>query len=574
MSDPDDDPARTDSAGADDAGLARRVARNTAAPLAATVVERGLGLLLAMYAARVLGPVGIGAYTVAQNVWQFASIFAEFGLGILLTREVARDPPSAAQRTAATVGLRLVLATACAPAAALVTLLYSDRAILITVVLLAAGLFPAAIAGALSAVFAGHERMTTPAAVQLLSGVLTAALGFAVLAVGWGIIGLGGVSLAVSLLTAVVFIRLVRRRYFAPGIALVPRDLRAQLHEAWPLMLNNLLNSIFFRSDIQVLEAFRGRRAVGYYSPAFRIIDAIGLLPSRFVLALFPVLSRRAAPGDATFLGVYRLAVKLLLGIAVPIALGITVLAYDITRLFWGARFLPESAIALQILVWYVPGSFWNGLTQYVLIAVGQQRWITGGFFLATAFNVIANLLLVPQLWAGGRRLDHRSVRGRAVRAVCGDRASQPGYAPLLAGGARPTDRWVGQRCHRVRPQPARQSFPRRSRRGAIGLRRRVAGAATARPCGVAVGHKPLAACGAALRGHEPHPPGPLSIMVERGRLPPGSLLPPHGAAADLLGIPLFAVYRLLVSPAPRSGDHLQAAVFQRQVHRRMAAPV
>ena len=216
------------------------------------------------------------------------------------------------------------------------------------------------------------------------------------LAVGWGIIGLGGVSLAVSLLTAVVFIRLVRRRYFAPGIALVPRDLRAQLHEAWPLMLNNLLNSIFFRSDIQVLEAFRGRRAVGYYSPAFRIIDAIGLLPSRFVLALFPVLSRRAAPGDATFLGVYRLAVKLLLGIAVPIALGITVLAYDITRLFWGARFLPESAIALQILVWYVPGSFWNGLTQYVLIAVGQQRWITGGFFLATAFNVVANLLLVP----------------------------------------------------------------------------------------------------------------------------------------------------------------------------------
>ena len=117
--------------------------------------------------------------------------------------------PAAAQRTAATVGLRLVLAAACAPAAALVATLYGDRAILITVALLAAGLFPAAIAGAFSAVFTGHERMTTPAAVQLVGGVLTAALGFAVLAVGWGIVGLGGVSLAVSLLTTVVFIRLV-----------------------------------------------------------------------------------------------------------------------------------------------------------------------------------------------------------------------------------------------------------------------------------------------------------------------------------------------------------------------------
>ena len=327
MSDPDHAPERTDGADADDAGLARRVARNTAAPLAATVVERGLGLLLAMYAARVLGPAGVGAYNVAQNVWQFASIIADFGLGTLLTRDVARDRPAAAQRTATTVGLRLVLAAACAPAAVLVALLYGDRAIFITVVLLAAGLFPAAIAGALSAVFAGHERMTPPAAVQLVSGVLTAALGFAVLAVGWGIIGLGGASLAVGLLTAVIFLRLVRRRYFPPRIALKSRDLRPQLHEAWPLMLNNLLNSIFFRSDIQVLAAFRGPRAVGHYSNAFRIIDAIGLLPSRFVLALFPVLSRRAAPGDATFLGVYRLAAKLLLGLAVPIALGITVLA-------------------------------------------------------------------------------------------------------------------------------------------------------------------------------------------------------------------------------------------------------
>lgn len=394
MSEQDRDPGLL--AGADSAALARRVARNTAAPLAATVVERGLGLLLAIYAARVLGPAGVGAYNVAQNVWHFASIFADFGLGTLLTRDVARDRPAAAQRTATTVGLRLVLAAVCAPAAALVAVLYGDRTILITVVLLAAGLFPAAIAGALSAVFAGHERMTTPAAVQLVGGVLTAALGFAVLAVGWGIIGLGGVSLAVSLLTAVVFLWLVRRRYFTPRIALTLRALRAQLSEAWPLMLNNLLNTIFFRSDIQVLSAFRGVSAVGHYGNAFRIIDAIGLLPSRFVLALFPVLSRRATPGDATFLGVYRLAVKLLLGVAVPIALGITVLAYDVTRLLWGARFLPESAIALQILVWYVPGSFWNGLTQYVLIAIGRQRWITGGFFLATAFNVVANLLLIP----------------------------------------------------------------------------------------------------------------------------------------------------------------------------------
>ncbi|MAG37331.1 MAG: hypothetical protein CL878_13940 [Dehalococcoidia bacterium] len=402
MTEPDRDGERTAVAGAhptsvDDAGLARRVARNTAGPLAASVIERGLGLLLASYAAKVLGPLGVGAYAVAQNVWLFASILADFGLGTLLTREVARDRPAAAELTASTVGLRLALATACAPAAVLVATIYGDRAILITVGLLAAGFFPTAIAGALSAVFAGYERMTTPAAVQLVTGVLTAGLGFAVLSLGWGIVGLGAVSLAVSALTAAAFLWLVRRTYFAPRVALVPRDLRAQLREAWPLMLNALLNTIFFRSDIQVLEALRGRRAVGHYGIAFRIVDAVGILPSRFVLALFPALSQRSAAGDASFLVVYRLAVKLLLGLAAPIAIGITVLAHDLTLLISDARYLPDSAVALQILVWYVPGSFWNGLTQYVLIAVGQQRWITLGFFLATTFNVAANLLLVPR---------------------------------------------------------------------------------------------------------------------------------------------------------------------------------
>ena len=238
----------------------------------------------------------------------------------------------------------------------------------------------------------------------------------------------------------------------------------------------------------------------------FGLLTPIGLLPSRFVLALFPVLSRRAAPGDATFLGVYRLAVKLLLGIAVPIALGITVLAYDTTRLLWGARFLPESAIALQILVWYVPGSFWNGLTQVVLIAVGQQRWITVGFFLATAFNVVANLLLVPRyglVAAAWTTVASEVVLfvpfAVIVRRSLGTLPFWREALPPLIGGlaAAAVALGLGQLG-----SPA----PRRSRRGAVGLRHRVAGAATTRPRGVATGRGSLAACGAALKRHTSPP--------------------------------------------------------------------
>ena len=94
---------------------------------------------------------------------------------------------------------------------------------------------------------------------------------------------------------------------------------------------------------------------------------------------------------------VYRLALKLLVATALAIAVPVTFLASEIVALFWGQGFLPDSAIALRILIWFLPLSFFNGLTQYVLIAVGRQARITLAFAVAALFNVGANLLLVPR---------------------------------------------------------------------------------------------------------------------------------------------------------------------------------
>jgi O-antigen/teichoic acid export membrane protein len=165
-------------------------------------------------------------------------------------------------------------------------------------------------------------------------------------------------------------------------------------------MLNNLLNNVFFRVDVQVLQS-RGSAAVGYYANAYKVIDAAGQVPSSFVLALFPLLSRRAAVGPTgdqdAFARVYHLALKLLVAVALPLGLLVTAGAESLTRWLWGAEFLPDSAVALRILIWFLPLSFFNGLTQYVLIAAGLQRRITLAFALAAAFNVTANLLLVPR---------------------------------------------------------------------------------------------------------------------------------------------------------------------------------
>ena len=94
---------------------------------------------------------------------------------------------------------------------------------------------------------------------------------------------------------------------------------------------------------------------------------------------------------------VYRLALKMLLVVAWPAAILVTYLAEDVITWLAGPTFLPDAAVALRILIWFLPLSFFNGLTQYVLIAAGRQRWITPAFAGAALFNVVANVALIPR---------------------------------------------------------------------------------------------------------------------------------------------------------------------------------
>ena len=54
------------------------------------------------------------------------------------------------------------------------------------------------------------------------------------------------------------------------------------------------------------------------------------------------------------------------------------------------------SDLALQVIIWSIPIGFVNSVTQFVLIAVNQQHFLTRAFILGVLFNTIGNLLLIP----------------------------------------------------------------------------------------------------------------------------------------------------------------------------------
>ena len=92
----------------------------------------------------------------------------------------------------------------------------------------------------------------------------------------------------------------------------------------------------------------------------------------------------------------YLLAVKLLVMVALPVAVITTFIASPLIRVLGGAEYLPAGGIALQIMIWSIPIGWINSVTNYVIVALDRQRTLMAAFAAGVIFNVITNLLLLP----------------------------------------------------------------------------------------------------------------------------------------------------------------------------------
>jgi len=144
------------------------------------------------------------------------------------------------------------------------------------------------------------------------------------------------------------------------------------------------------------MEAINGNAVVGQYSTAYKWLDALNIIPAFLTMALLPVMARQAHEDRAALKRNYTLAVKLLVIVALPVAVVTTFIAEPLIRVLGGDEFLPAGGIALQIMIWSIPIGWINSVTNYVIVALDRQRTLTIAFVVGVAFNLITNLIFLP----------------------------------------------------------------------------------------------------------------------------------------------------------------------------------
>ncbi|MCU0495714.1 MAG: oligosaccharide flippase family protein [Anaerolineae bacterium] len=389
---------------------ASRLARNSLAPILLNLFNRGIDFVFAAVMFRILGAEGAGFYYYAIAIFGWFDILSNFGLDVYLMREAGRSREKAATFFYNTSTLRFFLVIACIPLLMAVLTVRQgaadplNQSVLLTIALFYVGLIPGSLSKGLTALFYAFERAEYPAAITTITTLCRIVFGMIALLLGYGIVGLAAVSIVTNVITLTILLYGAREifkqiRALNGTLALSrpqPHALQAMTGQSFPLMLNHLLATIFFQIDVVLLEALRGAVTVGLYRVAYSWLLAINVIPAFFTQALMPIMSRQAQTDRVALKRTYVLSIKLLTSIALPLAVIFTALAEPLTGLLGGSAYLPDGAIALQIMIWSIPIGWMNSLTQYALIAVDLQRRITIAFLIAVTFNISANLLLIP----------------------------------------------------------------------------------------------------------------------------------------------------------------------------------
>ncbi len=380
-------------------GVTFRVSKNALALLIAQVGTRILALLLSAQMTRTVGVEGLGRYLLVMTVEGIALAVTDLGLNVYTLREFSRAP----KRTESLLGSALALKTAAVLLGVILLNVVVPWAFPAHRSLLALGslaLVPDALSGALAAVLKARQRMELSSGFDLGGRAVASLAGVALLRLGFDERAVLVAYAAGRLGVLAAYAGVLWRWRVRPHLSAALVGGWEMIRDAVPFAVAGLVAILYRRLDLLMLSTWQGDLQAGVYGAAYRLWEALGLVPSSLLDALFPELARRG--GDRMLrAGLQRLIrrgrvwlLALLVGLLVP---GL-ILAPSILTFFYGdVAGIGAAPGLLRILLLALPFTYLMLLNGHVLYALGGQRRVSTWMVLATLVNGVLNLLLIPR---------------------------------------------------------------------------------------------------------------------------------------------------------------------------------
>lgn len=374
----------------------RRIAKNTAILTIAEIVSAIISLFFTMYVARYLGAQGFGTLSFALAFIAIFGVFTDIGLNQLMTREVARDKSLAPKYLGNITNLKAILALATSALIFVtINLLGYPEQTKIVVYFIAGFLVSNTFSVMYYSIFQAYERMEFITLGRVINAILLLAGALFAVKQGASVVAFAMVYLVASAATLACNVMVSILRFTKPKRGFDSSFLKETLSQAWPFGLAGVFSGIYFWIDSVMLSFMKGDEVVGWYNAAYRLVFVFTVIPGVYFTSAFPVMSKYYVTSKESLKLIYEKSIKYMFILAVPIALGTSLLADKAIMLIFDPGY-SNSIIALQILVWAVAFVFISSGFARLFESSNKQLIVTivaGGCAL---LNVVLNLILIP----------------------------------------------------------------------------------------------------------------------------------------------------------------------------------
>ena len=398
----------------------RLILANTGWLFADRIFRMGANLFVVVWVARYLGVEQYGLFNYAiAFVTLFGSI-ATLGLDSIVIRQIVCHPASKTEILGTTFWLKLLggissvlLAVSCA------LLLRQGDSLTIWLILILAstGIFRAF--DTIDLWFQSQVRSKYTVIAKNTAFIIVTLIKIILITVRAPLIAFAGAVLAEFIFAAVGLVIM----YHLEGESLrlwrwSLSTAQSLLKESWSLILSGLTIVIYMRIDQIMLGQIIGDGAVGIYSAATKISEVWYFIPTAISSSVAPKIYAAKEESETIYYRQIRQLIKLLVILALVIALPMTFVSPTIMTLLFGEGYAAAGSV-LAIHIWASVFVFMGVATSSWFVAEGLnhlsfRRTLTGAII-----NIGLNFLLIPQYAGLGAAI--ATVISQAVASFLGN---------------------------------------------------------------------------------------------------------------------------------------------------------
>ena len=377
----------------------RLLATNTIAQMLGKVATVGSTVLIGRMISSPdgLGKSGFDEYAIIVAYAAYFYIITDFGFNAIAAKDITEDESKSSSYISNLLTLRLVLALALIMVGLAVLLFIPSypASVKFGIILMLVTIVSQAIFTNGNILFQARLRYFQSTIAVIAGSTTSLASAFIVYSISGNLYGyllaiiLGSVVMAIISLVQVGAAVPVRLKFDWPvwrHVALA----------ALPLGATIVFNLLYIRSGFFIL-SIHDAGHYGIYTMAYRVFDAVLVLPVFMVNALYPIMIQRLQLGRAEFKRLFVRALLGMVGLAILVTVGVWVLAPVAIWLSTDNQLFNEAIQALRWLSLLVPLFFISNVLLWTLIALERRRLLIVFYGVGAIVSLGLNLWLIPQ---------------------------------------------------------------------------------------------------------------------------------------------------------------------------------